>query len=158
MSITHLIPPDFAGDPDALAEQILCELIAVNDTEKMVQCLVSTVAAEVRRLLRDRARIVEKEIDTALARPPRVVGKNWRPAIDRKSAFLHSLFSTGDGQPDVTWGDATVEQHKRRIALLDRNIDGINLTKARHEKAVAAITQAGVTCLKELPELPEELS
>jgi len=157
VSIASHIPAGFSGDRRSLAEQIIYMLLDADNPEALVKALTPAVEEEIRSVLRDRARAAEKEIDTALARPPRVVGKNWRPAIDRRSAFLHSMFSTGDGKPPVSWGAATIEQHRRRIALLERNIAGINTTISRHEMAVAAITQAGVTCLNELPELPEDL-
>ncbi len=50
----------------------------------------------------------------------------------------------------VRWGDMTVEQHRERIAFLNRHIKGVQRTIGEHEQAVAAIEAAGVSCLNDL--------
>ena len=60
--------------------------------------------------------------------------------------LLESGFALGDGTT-VTWGEATVEQHQQRIALLTRNAAGNLQTAARHQSAVDEIERSGVACL-----------
>lgn len=60
--------------------------------------------------------------------------------------LLESGFALGDGTT-VTWGEATVEQHRQRIALLSRNAAGNLQTAARHQAAVDEIERSGAGCL-----------
>jgi hypothetical protein len=58
-------------------------------------------------------------------------------------------FALGDGTM-TTWGKATVADHRQRIEMLAKNAAGVVETAARHEAAVAMISEADVTCLDEL--------
>lgn len=65
--------------------------------------------------------------------------------------LLSSIFALGDGTR-VTWGEATIEQHEQRIAMLTTSISGTVETAARHEVAVEMIRSAGVRTLGEVKE------
>ncbi len=67
-----------------------------------------------------------------------------------REAMCRDTFVVGDGRT-VRWGEATVDDHRKRIALLESLRSGIARTISFHEEAIAAITQAGVTCLDEVP-------
>jgi hypothetical protein len=69
--------------------------------------------------------------------------------------LLATVFAIGDGT-ETTWGAATIEQHRQRIAMLTANAAGVVETAARHEAAVRMIEQAGVTCLADLADASEE--
>jgi hypothetical protein len=63
--------------------------------------------------------------------------------------LLQSAFALRDGSR-VTWGAATIAEHRERIEifveLADSNLKGA----ARHEAAITAIQRAGTTCLNEV--------
>lgn len=68
--------------------------------------------------------------------------------LDVTEELLNTVFALGDGVR-VTWGEATVEQHLQRVALLSKNAVANIETAARHQAAVSLITQHGSTCLRE---------
>lgn len=63
--------------------------------------------------------------------------------------LLESSFALGDGVM-VSWGDATVEQHRKRMDLLFRNAEGNVRTASRHEIAVQMIEASGVSSLRQV--------
>lgn len=64
--------------------------------------------------------------------------------------FLNSHFAIGDGRV-VTWGNATVEEHRERISLLMTNASANAEAASRHQSAINTIESNGVSCLSELP-------
>jgi len=69
--------------------------------------------------------------------------------LEVTTELLNTQIALGDGTM-VTWGTATVEQHRQRIEMLAKNASGIVETAARHGSAIAMITDANATCLNEL--------
>lgn len=69
--------------------------------------------------------------------------------LEFTSELLNASFSLGNGE-SVTWGAATIAQHKVRIALLSRSIEGGAHTLTLHEQAIEMIAQGGVSTLREL--------
>lgn len=108
-------------------------------TASQRDALHALIANEVRRLWRARVRPLE----------PRTGAPSTNPAESR-SEYLKARFSLPDGR-HPTWGDATVADHLLRIAMLAKLRDGLDLTIQVHEDAVTRITEAGVSCLNELP-------
>lgn len=68
--------------------------------------------------------------------------------LELTAELLNSSFSLGDGR-SVTWGRATVADHRLRAGLLATTAAGTLQTAALHEEAIAVIEAAGVTCLTE---------
>lgn len=66
--------------------------------------------------------------------------------------LLATEFALGDGVR-VTWGDATVDQHKQRIELLQANALANTEAAARHMAALRMIAEKGVRCLGEIGEV-----
>jgi hypothetical protein len=62
--------------------------------------------------------------------------------------LLRSKFALGDGT-ELTWGGATVDQHRQRIELLQRNAVGTLETAARHQAAIRMLEEKNVSCLEE---------
>jgi hypothetical protein len=62
--------------------------------------------------------------------------------------LLTSTFALGDGRL-VTWGAATIPEHRQRMVLLQKNAAGNIETAARHAKAIELLEGAGVPCLNE---------
>jgi hypothetical protein len=79
---------------------------------------------------------------TTLATPPRF-------GLHRRAHLLAATFAIGTGER-IPWGTATVEQHRQRIGYLLAKRNGLDTTIDRHERAIAAITAAGVSCLADL--------
>lgn len=75
--------------------------------------------------------------------------------LETTRELLSSMFALGDGT-DVSWGDATIEQHQRRAEMLLRNAVGNTDTAALHTAAVRMITEAGVTCLREVSDTGQD--
>lgn len=71
--------------------------------------------------------------------------------LETTRELLSTVFALGDGT-EVTWGTATIEQHKQRIEMLTKNAAGIVETASRHTAAVRMIEEAGATCLADLAE------
>jgi hypothetical protein len=73
--------------------------------------------------------------------------------LETTRELLSTIFALGDGS-QVTWGDATAEQHEQRIEMLTRNAAGVVETAARHAAAVRMIRESGVTCLAQVEGVP----
>jgi hypothetical protein len=69
--------------------------------------------------------------------------------LETTRELLSTIFALGDGS-QVTWGDATAEQHEQRIEMLTRNAVGVVETAARHAAAVRMIRESGATCLAQI--------
>jgi hypothetical protein len=69
--------------------------------------------------------------------------------LETTEELLSSVFALGDGGERVTWGDATTEQHQRRIELLVGNAAGNVETAARHQAAIRMIQEVGAETLRE---------
>ena len=62
--------------------------------------------------------------------------------------LLASSFALGDGRA-VTWGQATLEDHRQRVDLLRRHVEGNVKTIQLHEHAAAMLRESGAKCLNE---------
>lgn len=63
--------------------------------------------------------------------------------------LLASEFATGDGRR-VTWGKATIEEHRSRVEWQVRDAAGSMADAERHAEAILLITEAGAACLDEV--------
>lgn len=76
-----------------------------------------------------------------------VAERRW---LDITEKLLAKTFALGDGTR-VSWGRATVQQHKRRVAMLNRMALGDVETATRHLMAVNRIeATTGATCLEDV--------
>lgn len=97
-----------------------------------------------RGMRRNKVRGIEKNV-MASAERFRVVDEK------RRRECLAQRFPIGDGQ-EVTWGTASVAQHRKRIELLETNRKGIVQTQSRHVLAVELIEKTrGAKCLNDVP-------
>lgn len=69
--------------------------------------------------------------------------------LELTAELMATTFALGDGR-SVTWGRATVAQHRQRAAKLVGTAVGTLQTVALHEEAIAAIEAAGVSCLRDV--------
>lgn len=70
-------------------------------------------------------------------------------ALRRTRELMATEFALPDGRR-VTWGDATEQDHRERIAMLDGNIFANIETAARHSAALDLIIEAGARTLGEV--------
>ncbi len=130
------------GDPATTADKITDDLDLSLRAREYLWPLITN---ECERIERERVRSVEAESWGKVRR-------NGRPAsvlADRAKLFAET-FPLGDGTR-VSWGDATADDHRKRIAMLERLHNGIAATIGRHVEALELIEAAGVRCLNELP-------
>ena len=80
--------------------------------------------------------------------------EDWRKELrlEWRAELLASSFTLRNGA-SVTWGDATVAEHRERVDIfmgqVAAGVDGA----ARHNAAIRAIEAAGVSCLNEAIEV-----
>ncbi len=142
-----LIAQHDQGDPDLTASAVLN---AVGCPAKWRDLFGPLLAMECRRTQRKAARKIEEEVAGNHGAPG--VASDAQPGIDAgapsRSDFLATRFYTGDHY--VTWGEATVEDHRNRIAYLASLRNGIDVTIQRHADAIEQIEAAGVASLNDL--------
>jgi hypothetical protein len=113
--------------------------------------LYSVFQDAVRRVIRGSARTAEHRIIEQVGHFT-LAPRGERPAavrrIDLKGAqpidvqwekLLDSTVSLSDGRRK-RWRDLTVKEHRDRIALLQKNVDGLSRTISLHEHAIEWIT------------------
>lgn len=69
--------------------------------------------------------------------------------IEWTRELLDSPFALSDGVL-VTWGDATVEQHRERVEMFERNAVANIEGAARHRSALRDLDQSGAHSLREM--------
>jgi hypothetical protein len=145
--IIEAVGDRWGTDPHDLADQIAAGL-SHGAMVYALGCLLSNIQ-------RVNARKVEDEVFRAATATtvPKGIGPGRQVKLDAVRAQFAPLFKTqiavGDGHT-VTWGSATVAQHRMRIAMLEGKIGGLSMTVQRHKMAISLIESAGVTCLEEI--------
>ena len=139
----ELIAQHDQGDPDRTA---IAVLNAVACPAKWRDLFGPLLRDECRRSFRADARKIEEEAGGAHS----ISGTQARDAAvgPSRTDFLATRFYTGDRY--VTWGEATVEDHRSRIAFLASLRNGIDATIQRHADAIEQIEAAGVATLADL--------
>ena len=66
--------------------------------------------------------------------------------------LYNTRFRLGDGT-SVTWGQATIEQHEIRLAMLRKLRAGLDRTIEQHERALVLLRTSGAPCLEEVREI-----
>lgn len=140
------------------AQRIAEEVRSGKSPEEVARDLVDVASPEdVAELIIEKARLVsrsevrEREADAFRERFRDIAA--GAPITIAPSASMRELFnerfSLGSGEV-VTWGKATVDQHKLRIEMLGKIRAGIDETIARHREAIRMIESNGVSSLEEI--------
>jgi len=150
--------PGIKAKVTALLEEGLQEQDEITDrilddtpVDEMKEMLRPVVSWQVGHTLRDRTRSAEQRAfrESPVERDaPRTV-----TVVDELRDLVSKTFVLDDGTR-VTWGEATVEQHQRRAAMLRTHADRVMMTADRHERAAALIAEGGATCLADLLDEP----
>ena len=98
-------------------------------------------------------RRVANTVKLSVARIGSSTARNTKLTQDHLAALLQRSFRLGNGV-SVRWGDATVDQHEKRIAMLSRQRDGIENSVRLHQDAVNRLRKSGAACLFELAQQP----
>lgn len=138
----ELIEQNDQADAERTAAAVLA---AVACPAKWRELFGPLLVMECRRLQRADARKIEVGAD-AHCRPGAHEGHG--ADAPSRSDFLATRFYTGHHY--VTWGEATVVDHRERITFLGSLRNGIDATIQRHANAIEQIEAAGVTALAEL--------
>lgn len=73
----------------------------------------------------------------------------WRELLAGQTQTLSSCFDLPDGR-QVTWGEATVEDHLLRATMQRNQANSVIEDAKRHESVAAMLVAAGKTCLNDL--------
>ena len=148
MSLATFIRSAIQAHPGKPASDIAEAIAKTLSTED----LVSLLQAEIEHELRNGAREIERgaQLKDLMARFNGATAAESPRSSQAFKLLLITPFKLGDGSPETTWGAATIEQHRQRIALLDLQIQGLVTTRDRHATAIEMIEAAGVKCLNDL--------
>lgn len=136
--ITEVTDGDAQRAPREIAEAIYPRL---GDDDK-VGILTEYVANWQRNAARQLEAAAFAEFVNGTAKPA-----TKRP--DALAALFNTPFKLGENRT-TSWGQATVEEHRIRIAFLEVMRNGIDRTISHHRRAIEVIEDAGVTCLQEV--------
>ena len=128
--------PDY--DDETIAKTVVHGIRTRADLAELTMPLVVEQVANLRR--RD-TRTRERRVFEAAGGPV-------EPATELRELLDRSMM-LDDGRL-VGWGEATIDDHRARIAYLQRLVDGIERTIAVHRVAIATIAAAEASCLAEL--------
>lgn len=156
-SLREIIMEAWRAAPDAEPEGIAAAVIGSAKTRKDLAELVFPAVRDqsvfVRRTL------VRRDESTAFSHPTPETQASGADDVDptdaRRRLLLMSAYA-GHDSGYVTWGQMTADQHRERIDFLERKMWGIDRTVRHHRAAVKLIEEAGVSCLDDLPSIPDE--
>lgn len=70
-------------------------------------------------------------------------------SLDSFKALYKTVIHLGD-KTTTTWGQASVEQHEQRLAMLLKLRAGLDKTIERHQEAIRILRMTGAPCLEEV--------
>lgn len=144
MRLSELIAESLEKYPDLEPAAIAAKMLDEIERPHMITAL----ADEVANVRRNRTRAVERTafsqfvgIDRRIETSPEMIASLRRVFSERFSLGSHEW---------VEWGKATIEQHRLRVAMLQRLRGGIDETIERHLEAIRLIEAHNATCLDEI--------
>ena len=136
MTLREKIMKALEADPAVDAEMVAENLLPQVAKRELLPLLVDEVESYQRR----RVRQVERRV---FGQPPSGSPSMTDRARPRLSEVYGEMFSTYDGRR-VSWGEATVEQHRQRVERLRMQRHAIGQTIERHEDAIRLCEEHGV--------------
>lgn len=138
------------GEGEKSAYSLAC--LALDECDK--DTLAPVIAHEIERLWRQESQRNEQEWFPSFREKIRAPAVKSKSLLDTQgngdavNNFLQETFALGDKRR-VSWGEATVDDHRQRMVMLCKLRDGINNTIRRHRTAIEVLEQAEVNCLNE---------
>lgn len=137
----------FAGmDADAATDQAIEWLTAA--PERVIEYVRPLVELRAKNFVRSRVRGNEKKAFGTYE------GAGNGNARMTKDEAVRELVENGFALPDgrwVSWGDATIKDHKDRAGWMRKQSEGLLETAYRHDAAVALLKKLKATCLRDVP-------
>lgn len=127
--------------------------------EDILSLIANAIATAQRAVARDREahafnRAFKKKSRVlpaqAQGRPDQSPSAPPTPSVAAFRSLFNTKFAPARGDDKVTWGDATVDHHEKRIFLLETYRAGLARTADMHREAIRIIREAGVTCLADV--------
>ena len=131
-------------DPRRLAMDALKDI----NTDDLTALLADAIECAQRHISRDVERSAFTDLFADKSGTVHIPNIETSDSLKTFLALLSTRFSTGDGEI-VTWGDATIAHHQRRISFLENMRGGITETIERHHNAIKIIRDRDVECLNE---------
>lgn len=136
--------------PEMEADELAAAVMATARTRAALAALVFPAVKETALIVRRQvtARVERQAFGHIGGEAQRRTAESADPVGDRRR-LLSERFALGDGRW-VAWADATVEDHRQRVAYLLRKKAGLEATIDRHAQAIEEIEAAGVSCLGDI--------
>ena len=156
LSIRDRIRAEFDFDPKATDERVAERVLRDVTKYDLLPLLVQEVGIVSREEVRRREKAVIPHIVARFRPAPRI-----QTSPEEQRARVHALrpsqvhklrrsdLDLGDGTT-VSWGQATVEQLKRRVAMIDQHTKGLAETRELIVGVIETLEQTGASCLDEL--------
>lgn len=149
LDIYQRVRQEVTSAPNATAHSIAANVLRMVSKEDLQPLLVDLIQGIQRIHVRGRERIAFGALQVVApsgAAPAPVAAASRIEALRK----LHGdRISLGDGT-SVTWGAATIEQHRDRLAMLRKQHTGLTVTITQHETAVALLRKHKARCLDEI--------
>lgn len=141
---------------DEIAVDFLSAVLGSADSASTLQPIVVAAVAAHRRQL---ATVVERAVFYPSSKVRQITGPppEISPEERRKKivALLSLTFALGGGT-SVSWGSATIDDHRMRIADQEKKRVALGEDISIHQWAVDRIVEAKVSCLQEIDDLDIE--
>ena len=151
MTLREKIMKALEADPDVDAGLVAENLLPQVTKRELLPLLVEEVESHQRRRVRMVERRAFGESGSGVSRS---VAERARP---RLSEVYSEMFALYDGRR-VSWGEATVEQHRQRIERLQLQRQSIGRTIERHEEAIRLCEEHGVDRLADIDEAAQDVA
>jgi hypothetical protein len=167
MNLNDALKDAWDGNPDATSGEIAAVVMgSVRSREELFELVFPAVVAQATVVKRQRVRQVESAafshggVDNQFGSAD-VAGfaddPDYIDPITARREMLRDRAYVNHDIGYVLWGEMTAEQHTIRADYLERKAHGHLVTADRHRTAAKFIEEAGVSCLNDLPALPDEL-
>ena len=148
MTLREKIVKALEADPDVDAALVADNLLPHVTKAELLPLLVDEVEAHQRRRVRQVERRAFGQTGTGTA--PSMVQR----AHPRLSEVYGEVFALYDGRR-VSWGEATIDEHRQRLERLRMQRHAISRTIERHEEAIRLCEEHGVDRLADIGEAAE---
>lgn len=147
MNVHERIHKEVTAQPDADAAALSSEILRMCSKADLEPLLVAAIENVQRGMVRSRERANFDRLMASIQ--PQIL-----PTVPTFNSadfvpFLKQRIAIGDSSR-TTWGLATVEEHRARLAMLMAQRNGLTVTIRRHEEAIRLLEESGARCLADV--------